>query len=544
MRKHNNSSKNSLRCDEHKDTKNETLNPSFNILQDAEIIKAHIKELTATDEPPMHTEILKQLIQQVEPVDFQSLVHEQATAIRNELETTPKESDKAKELMQQLSKFKVTEKHYLVLSISELLNKAEKMRWGLCRNLTFIYLYNGAFWKYIEQETFQKFLGDAAAEMGVPKFTAEFYQFEEKLLKQFLTKSYLPTPEPPKDAVYINLKNGTFEISALNKKTKIRNFNSHDFLTYQLPFEYNEKATAPIFQNYLNTVLPDKDCQKVLAEFLGYVFVKQKGILKEEKALVLYGTGANGKSVFFEVVNALLGDENLSSYSLEDLASNKSTGEYYRAMIANKLVNYASEISGRMEADMFKKMTSGEPISARLPYGKPIQIFNYAKLIFNCNTLPTDVEHSNAYFRRFLIIPFEVTIPEEQQDKQLHSKIIENELSGVFNWVLEGLNRLLEQRHFTKCGAATKAVEEYKISSDSVKQFISENGYKKDAEKIAEIKLLYTDYKNFCIEDGYRPVNKKNFKLRLESYGVELRRRSNDWIAFISKDEIIEDTPF
>jgi putative DNA primase/helicase len=110
--------------------------------------------------------------------------------------------------------------------------------------------------------------------------------------------------------------------------------------------------------------------------------------------------------------------------------------------------------------------------------------------------------------------------------------------------VLEGLNRLLEQRHFTKCGAATKAVEEYKTSSDSVKQFLSENEYKKHAEKIAEIKLLYTDYKNFCIEDGYRPVSKKTFKLRLESYGIELRRRSNDWIAFISKDEIIEDTPF
>jgi len=545
MLKHNNSSENSLRCDEHKDNKNGILKPSFNSLQDAETLKAHIKELTATDEPPMHTEILKQLIQQIEPVDFQAIVHEQATAIIKELETTPTESEKAKELMLQLSKFKVSEKHYLVLSIRELLKKAEKMRWGLCRNLDFIYLYNGAYWNNIEKETFQKFLGEASAEMGVPEFTAEFYQFRKQLIEQFLAVSYLPTPEPPKDVVYINLKNGTFEISALNKKTKIRNFNSHDFLTYQLPFDYNEKATAPIFQNYLNTVLPDKDCQNVLAEFLGYVFVKQKGILKEEKALVLYGTGANGKSVFFEIVNALLGNENLSSYTLEDLASNKSTAEYYRAKIANKLVNYASEINGRLETSIFKAMTSGEPISARLPYGNPMIITDYAKLIFNCNTLPTDVEHSNAYFRRFLIIPFEVTIPEHLQDKQLHSKIIENELSGVFNWVLEGLNRLLEQKRFSNCEAATKAVEDYKTNSDSVKQFINENEFVKSNERTVEIKQFYNDYKTFCNEDGFRPVSKKTFKTRLESFGVEVKRRNTGWIAFlVKKDEIIEDTPF
>jgi putative DNA primase/helicase len=75
----------------------------------------------------------------------------------------------------------------------------------------------------------------------------------------------------------------------------------------------------------------------------------------------------------------------------------------------------------------------------------------YAKLIFNCNELPKDVEHTNAYFRRFLIIPFDVTIPPHEQDKNLHTKIIENELSGVFNWVLEGLNRLLEQKRFSEC---------------------------------------------------------------------------------------------
>ena len=185
---------------------------------------------------------------------------------------------------------------------------------------------------------------------------------------------------------------------------------------------------------------------------MGFVFIKHgSNALKEEKALILYGTGANGKSVFFEIVNALLGPDNVSSYSLQSLTNDNG---YFRAKLANKLVNYASEINGNMEAALFKQMVSGEPVEARLPYGQPFILRQYAKLIFNCNELPKDVEHSNAYYRRFLIIPFDVTIPEHEQDKNLHIKIIEKELSGVFNWVLQGLSRLLEQKRFSDCEAA------------------------------------------------------------------------------------------
>jgi putative DNA primase/helicase len=60
----------------------------------------------------------------------------------------------------------------------------------------------------------------------------------------------------------------------------------------------------------------------------------------------------------------------------------------------------------------------------------------------------------------------------------LHTKIIEKELSGVFNWVLQGLNRLLEQKRFSDCEAAQRAVEQYKIESDSVQMFLNEHEYK------------------------------------------------------------------
>ncbi len=513
---------------------NKEINPVFLDLENAETFVNHVKELTKKKEPTPHTEILDKLIKQFEPLDFEALAFPEVKQLRKQLESIEPESEQAKDVRKRLDKIKVNTKHYLVLSIENVIKVAEKNRWGLCKNHDFIYLYNGTYWAEIDKETFQKFLGEATEKMGVAKFSARFYQFREQLYKQFLGTAYLPTPETDKDTVFINLQNGTFEIKP--QGTELRPFNRTDFITYQLPFEYNPQATAPLFEQYLNRVLPDKDRQKVLAEYLGFVFIKHgNNRLKEEKALILYGTGANGKSVFFEVVNALIGMENISHFTLENLTNTR--GEY-RAQIATKLVNYASEINGKLESAIFKQIVSGEPIEARALYGQPYTIKQYAKLIFNCNELPKDVEHTNAYFRRFLIVPFDVTIPPHEQDKQLHTKIIESELSGVFNWVLEGLNRLLKQKRFTECEAVQKAVEQYKNQSDSVKMFVDENEYKNSPTDYRLIKELYNEYRAFCIEDGFKPVNKSNFIKRLTGFGVIIERLNVGNVAYLTNNKM------
>ena len=499
MQTHNDTPGNPLHSDNSKDTKLARLNPVFNDLNEPDTIINHVEELVKKTDAPDHTEILNKLLQQFVELDFEALAN-------------PHNVDD----------FKLNAKHFLVLSIENVLQVAEKNRWGICKNHDFIYLYNGKFWSEIDKETFQKFLGEAAEKMGIAKFSARFYQFREQLFKQFLAAAYLPTPPSNKDKVLINLKNGTFEISP--QGTKLRPFDRSDFITYQLPFEYNPQAKAPLFEAYLNKVLPDKERQNVLAEYLGYVFIKHGSkTLKEEKALILYGTGANGKSVFFEIVTAMCGRDNVSNYSLQSLTEEKG---FYRAKISNKLVNYASEISGKLEASLFKNMVSGEPVEACLKYGQPFTMTDYAKFIFNCNELPKDVEYTNAYFRRFLIIPFDVTIPENEQDKNLHSKIIENELSGVFNWVLDGLNRLMQQKRFSECEAAQKAVEKYRIESDSVQMFLNEHGYKISPTKEIPLKDMLSEYQYYCIESGFKACSVKTLAERLRNTGYQTERKN------------------
>lgn len=423
----------------------------------------------------------------------------------------------------------LTNKHYTIICIEEILCIAKEKLWSLCIRNGFVYVYNGAYWKELSKEELLHFLGTAAEKLGVKVYEARYHGFRADLMKQFVSSAYLPSPQRSGDEVLINLANGTFVVTP--DRQYLKNFDRKDFLTYQLPFEMDEKREAVLFKNYLDRVVPDPKIQMILAEYMGYVFIRHR-TLKLEKSLILYGTGANGKSVFFDVMTALLGPNNVSNYSLQSLTH--SSG-YYRARLGNILVNYASEISPRMDSTVFKQLVSGEPVEARLPHKDPMTIEDYAKLIFNTNDLPKDVEQNEGYFRRFVIIPFVVTIPEEERDPELAKKIINSELPGIFNWVLEGLKRLLLQKRLTQSDIVDDAIKQYRQQSDSVQLFLHDEGYEKDIQAEMSLKTLYDGYKIYCNEANYKTCSLKVFTERLRNLDFVLTRKKKGNVIDISK---------
>jgi putative DNA primase/helicase len=470
---------------------------------------AFTKKQTEVAKNTEHKEVLVQLLKQITKIDF-----------RKEVVDSIDENGK------------LSNKHYLVCCINNILSIAHKNNWGICINNGSVYLFNSEYWNIFDIPELQNFLGEAAEKMGVDKFHAQWYSFREQLYKQFLVLGNLPKPEQSKDVVLVSLKNGVFEISPI--KQELRLPKREDFMTYQLPFEYNPAAKAPMFQEYLDKVQPDKSRQNILSEYLGYVFIKTEN-LKLEKVLLLYGGGANGKSVFFDIVSALFGKENVSNYALQSLTN--ENGGAHRAKIANTLINYASEISGKLESSIFKAMASGEPIEARPLYAQPFLISNYAKLIFNCNELPKDTEQSHAYFRRFLIVPFDVTIPDGEQDAGLSQKIIQNELSGVFNWVLEGLKRILAQKKFTDSEAVNEKLEQYKLQSDSVRGYIEEESYHNSMNVYIPLKEMYKEYERYCQEWNYRVCGRRGFTDRLRNIGFEFKKIAAGMVVYAEKKD-------
>jgi putative DNA primase/helicase len=483
-------------------------------LKDVGIIPAAIiadvqQRLTAQPKLKSKSEILQSLIEQCTPVDFTAKLYPNISA-------------------EERAELKVKRAEMKVLIIDEILQRAQANNWALCKQGGFCYLYNGAYWETLTEDDVKHFLSECAAKLGTKQVLAKECQFVDDLYKQFLFSAHLQPPEFAPNKVLINLQNGTFEVTT--QRQNLRPFNNTDFLTYRLPFRYDAEATAPIFRKYLDRVLPDRTAQSVLSEYAGYLFIRHGSGLKFEKCLILYGNGANGKSVFFEILTALLGRENVSTFPLSDLTD--KTG-YYRAEIANKLLNYASEISREMNCDLFKKLASGEAFTARSPYGRPFEVRNYAKMIFNANELPKDTEQTHAFFRRFIIIPFDVAIPDGEQDRELHRKIIAGELAGVFNWVLDGLKRLLSNKKFTDCPAIDETLKQYRTESDSVQMFIEENNYQPSNTERMPLKELYQQYRAFCNEDGYRACSNRTFSDRLRAKGFDVSRIGSGRIIYV-----------
>ncbi|MBX3288420.1 MAG: DNA primase [Acidobacteria bacterium] len=469
-------------------------------MNSAKPILAKPNSIFSAGESISHAEVLQEILDNVEPVDFAGLA-------------------------QLKQEEKLTQKHLIVYSVAEILRIAKKLNCGLCRHYDVLYTYNGEFWQLTEKDAFERFLSECAIKLGVDHATAVYHKFSAELYKQFLTTAYLPKPRRAAEPVIINLRNGTFEIH--RGKVNLRPFQREDFLTYQLPFEYSPKSTCPMWTAFLNDVLPDQTKQAVLAEYIAYVFARH---LKLEKTLILFGTGANGKSVVFDVINALLGSDNVSNYSLESLGE-----PYYRAMIAGKLLNYASEISNRLQAEKFKQLTSGEPVEARLPYGQPMILTDYARLAFNCNDLPRDVEHTEAFFRRFLILTFDITISPKKRNPNLAREIVEGELSGVFNWVLSGLERLLKNRNFTWSDSIDAALVQYRRESDSVAMFLDDEGYAPDQYFSQPLKTLYPEYRQFCISNGYKPCGANTFSKRLENNGITVVKERSYRVVYLAR---------
>jgi len=477
----------------------EILNETETLLEAVEMDKEHLKQNKVEN-------ILNEILKKIETVNFR--------------EYCTLDNDKDK----------LQKKHYLVASIELLLKNVNDNGFSLCRKNEQIYLFNAEYWENVNDEVFKDFLGSVSLKMGVDKFDAKHHLFKDDLYKQFIADAGLKEIKPTNGTTLINLNNGTFEITP--KKQFLRLFKKSDFLTYQLPFAYDSEATAPQFKRFLDEVLPEPELQNILAEYLACIFVKNKNI-KIEKVLLLHGTGANGKSVVFDVIMALLGSKNVSNYSLHSLTAENSKS---RINLLDKLLNYSSEINGKLESNIFKLMASAEPMEVPVLYKQTIVATDYARLMFNCNELPKEVENTNAFFRRFIILPFRVSIPPTKQDKELAKRIIETELSGVFNWVLNGLTRLLENKDITHSTIVENEVLQYKKESDSVMMFLEDENYQKSVEYDRPLKEVFAEYKIYCLDSGYRLCSNRTFSGRLKKSGYTVERKSYGNAVYIERN--------
>lgn len=312
--------------------------------------------------------------------------------------------------------------------------------------------------------------------------------------------TYAELPEPNLDV--INLKNGRLEW----RTGKLQKHDPFIFEIVQLPVAYDPGATCPEFDKYLETTL-DPDVITLADEILGYCLIPDT---RFEKAVMLTGSGRNGKSIFLNTLEALLGTANVSNVALQDLEENR----FKAAGLLGKLANIFADLDSRAltSTTLLKMLSSGDPISAERKFGEPFDFKNYARMLFSANELPRSRDTSFAFYERWLIIPFNRTFTPDKADKNLRSKLTTpEELSGILNRALIGLYRLYKNNCFTVPAQVAEALEKYKQQNDSVAAFCAEC-IEEAQEEIITKADFYTAYCDWCEAKGLKAKSDNRVK--------------------------------
>lgn len=392
------------------------------------------------------------------------------------------------------------------------------------------FIYMDGYWQMKEEYMVMKFLQDYAREIGYEEKYYKYHKKADDLLKQAKLDFYTQIST---NRLALNFQNGTYELDTMT----FREHRKEDYLFYSLPYPYDAKADCPKWKAFIKEVLPQEDLQTAIQEGLAYPLSG----LHLEKIIYLFGSGRNGKSVTLEVISSILGRENVSNVPLANIT--KNDGLSLQQMV-NKLINISHENSSKIfESSVLKSYISGEPLDVKELYKDTYTTTNYPQTIMASNSMPQSDDYSEGYYRRFIFIPFNVTIPKERVNPNLKEELCE-ESSGILNWLLEGVKRLKENKKFTYSPTIEELQSEYRIESDNVSMFLEEKMYIPSLKNKQLLSQVYNEFNSFLNENGFREISNRTFSSRMKALGFKIERLSQNktyvWIEIgIKKNDII-----
>jgi len=261
---------------------------------------------------------------------------------------------------------------------------------------------------------------------------------------------------PPLDR--INVKNGIVDIA-----TKTLCAHTPGFLSgVQLPITFDPGATCPAWEAFVDETFP-ADAHDLAWEIPADLMQPDRS---DQRSVLFTGEGGNGKSTYLRGVRAFIGKRNVASMSLQKMESDR----FAVAGLLGKLGNICADLpSAHLETtSTFKAITGGDTLYGEYKHRDPFDFLPFTRLLFSANHFPRSSDSSHAFFRRWLVVPFERTfegdeaIPMEVLDARLAQPC---ELSGLLNKALTALPRL-RRNGFTVSPTMRKAWEEFRETTD------------------------------------------------------------------------------
>lgn len=348
----------------------------------------------------------------------------------------------------------------------------------------------------------------------------------------------------------LNVANGTLRLDGA--RPALYAPRRGDWSTKAAPVVYDPEARCPEWERFLAEVFPERPGMVGLVQrWLGYCLT---GSLAEQKAVILEGQGANGKSTMMNVVAELLGDY-VQTVPVETFLhqergkSGSGPSPDIARMVGARLVRTSEpEPGSRLSESTLKQYTGGERMVARKLHKDFFEFTPRGKLTLSVNVRPVIVGKDHGIKRRLLVLPFPRIFTREEIEarnaaRPLHEVLV-GESSGILNWLIEGF-RLWRESGLEVPAEATQATEGYFAEMDPVGQFVREacevtaDGTGVTAASLEKASDLFAAYKRWCDAVNEEPRTQTAFGRRLNDLGIRSEKRSG--VGFRSGVRLRED---
>lgn len=301
----------------------------------------------------------------------------------------------------------------------------------------------------------------------------------------------------------INMPNSVLELDT----GILREHRPDDNVTHCLTFNYDEKATCPMFDKLLYEVTAGEQSRiNHIWDSWAYNLVND---CRYEKAFCWIGEGANGKSTLFRILEALFSNANRTdkTASVTHVQPKDFADATKRIQLRHSLLNIAYDIDFNLAGteSYIKSLTSGDAIDGNRKFKDTDSFVSRAKLFMASNDTPVFRDTSLAITRRIMFCKFVVDFT-GREDTTLAERIIATELPGIFNKLYQAYKELL-QRGFIResCDQAECSKEMQEIANPILSFW-----YEKREQYIQAQWLfrpdVYMDYENWCIKNHFREI--------------------------------------
>lgn len=325
-----------------------------------------------------------------------------------------------------------------------------------------------------------------------------------------------------RDAWLLNAKNGTIDL----RSGELRPHRQDDMLTMLAPVDYDPRATCPRFEQFLERVQPDAEVRAWIQRYLGYAIT---GDVREQCLAFFYGGGSNGKSVLLDVVLEILGSYGLRAAADLVLAKHGEAHPTELADLEGRRFVVCSEIEqGRAWAEsLIKRITGDQTITARRMRQDFYTFPATHKILVAANTRPIVRGTDHGIWRRMRLVPWNIRIPDAEQNKELPAELVAQEAPGILAWLVRGC-LAWQNRGLDNAPAIAEATAKYRAAQDILGRWI-EDRCDVSAGQWQATTSLYESFVDWCKAEGMRDAWQRNTwrERMLERDGITEERKDH-----------------